>query len=219
MAVPAPTATAVVVAEVPDTVITPVLLLTHAPVPLELRTVLLPLQRESAPEILSGAAKTVTTVSVKQPPGAVYLMVLVPVATEPTTPVAAPMVATAVLLLAHVPPDGDDANVAVLPRQIPVVPVMVVGKGLTVTTCVLKQPVDASTWVTIAVPAERPLAVVVVAVPDTVTTAVLLLVHAPVPVEVSKVLLPAHTDRVPVISAGAARTVTTACKKQPPGAV
>jgi hypothetical protein len=141
------------------------------------------------------------------------------VATLLTIPVPAPTVATAVLLLVHVPPVGVDASVDVLPKQIPVVPVMAVGIAFTVTTAVLKQPVVANVWVMVAVPAPTPLAVVVAAVPETVTTPVLLLVHAPVPVEVSVVLLPSHIVVVPVMFAGTASTVATVSTKQPPASV
>ena len=129
------------------------------------------------------------------------------------------MVAVPVALLVHVPPEGVDDKEDVLPRQTLSEPEMLVGTTFTVTTAVLKHPVAASVCVMVAVPTPTPLAVVVAAVPDTVTTPVLLLVHAPVPVEVSVVLVPLQIENVPVISAGAANTVTTVSTKQPPASV
>jgi hypothetical protein len=133
-------------------------------------------------------------------------MVLVPVATLFTIPVPAPTVATAVLLLVHVPPVGVDTKVDVLPRHIPVVPVMAVGWGFTVTIAVLKQPVEVSVCVMTVVPALTLVTVPVVPVPDTVATLVVLLVQGPVPADVSVVGLPLQMAKVPVITAGAALT-------------
>ena len=49
-------------------------------------------------------------------------------------------VATAVLLLLHVPLEGELTKVVVRPVQIVALPVMAVGRGLTVTICVRLQP-------------------------------------------------------------------------------
>jgi hypothetical protein len=86
---------------------------------------------------------------------------------------------------------------------------MAVGIGLMVATAVLKQPVEANVWVIVAVPASIPVRVVVLPVPDTVATAVLLLVHGPVPAEESVDVAPSHISNVPVILAGTAFTVTS----------
>lgn len=66
-----------------------------------------------------------------------------PVATPLITavvPVVAPMVATPVEPLVHVPPDVVELNVVVLPTHIPNVPVIAAGGGLTVTVLVAVQP-------------------------------------------------------------------------------
>ena len=67
-------------------------------------------------------------------------MVLVPSAIPATTPVAAPTLATLVLLLAHAPPAGVDANVEFNPLHICSDPVIAVGSAFTVTTAVAVQP-------------------------------------------------------------------------------
>jgi hypothetical protein len=68
-------------------------------------------------------------------------MVAVPADTPVTTPRLV-TVATAVLLLAHVPPVVASERVVVLPVQIVVVPVIALGVGLTVKKVVALHPVD-----------------------------------------------------------------------------
>jgi hypothetical protein len=68
-------------------------------------------------------------------------MVAVPAVTPLTVPEPEPIVATALLLLAHAP-DGDAlASVVVDATHTVGVPVMVAGNGLTVNTDVVVQPV------------------------------------------------------------------------------
>jgi hypothetical protein len=55
------------------------------------------------------------------------------------------MVATAVLLLVQKPPGAELVNELVLPRQIPVMPVIPPGSGVTVTTIEAAQPVEEYT--------------------------------------------------------------------------
>lgn len=66
VAVPLPAPTTVVVAAVPVTVATDVLLLVHAPVPLEVSVNELPVQNNKVPDMFAGTASTVTTVVVVQ---------------------------------------------------------------------------------------------------------------------------------------------------------
>ncbi len=66
-----------------------------------------PWQRLSEPLIAPGSAFTVTIVVVMQPEPREYVMVLVPEATPQNRPVVASMVATAGLLLLHVPPPAE----------------------------------------------------------------------------------------------------------------
>jgi hypothetical protein len=61
----------------------------------------------------------------------------------------------------------------------------------------------------IAVPAPSPETVPVLAEPVTVATAVLVLVHGPVPLDESVVTSPSHTDKVPVMTDGRLLTVTS----------
>jgi hypothetical protein len=86
------------------------------------------------------------------------------------------------------------------------------GALFTVTAYVLKQP-PVDVYVIIAVPAVTP-----VTTPDaeTVAVAVLPLAHVPPAGELANVMLaPSHTFEGPIMSAGAAFTVTTLVRKQP----
>jgi hypothetical protein len=89
-------------------------------------------QTEPAPVMPAGSALTVIAFTVKQPPGSVYVMFVVPEAIPVTTPVVL-TVPTAVLLLDHVPPDVLCVKVAVLPTQTAEGPEIAAGALLTVT--------------------------------------------------------------------------------------
>ena len=123
-------------------------------------------------------------------------MVAVPAATPDTMP-DVPMVATPVLLLAHVPPLVVDDKVVVEPAHTEVVPVITAGSALTVYTAVPTQP-PLTVYEMVVVPAAK---VVTTPVPDTiVATLVLLLVHVPPLVGLLSVLpLPTHAANVPVM--------------------
>lgn len=69
------------------------------------------------------------------------MIVTVPVVTPDTIPVAVPIAAIAVLLLPHVPPVVASVSAAVLPVHTIAGPAIAEGKGFTVTTAVIKQPV------------------------------------------------------------------------------
>jgi hypothetical protein len=99
-----------------------------------------PLQTLAVPPIADGDALTVIVVVLKHPVGKVYVIVEVPAAIEVTTPVPE-ITATLASLLLHVPPTLASNNVVVRPVHTVVVPVITAGVGLTVTTCVLVQPV------------------------------------------------------------------------------
>lgn len=97
-----------------------------------------PTQTVPVPTLIgAGSALTVNTDDVKQPPGSVYVIVVVPSAKVVTTPVEALMVATVVLLLVHVPPPDVCVSVAVLPRHALSVPSIAGGALFTVTTVVV----------------------------------------------------------------------------------
>ena len=139
--------------------------------------------------------------------------VLVVATTWPvTTPVLTVTVAIAVLLLLHVPPPAS-LNVVVSPEQTVRLPKMAVGSGSTVTTAVIKQPVDDNVYVIVVVPTVPPFTIPVA---DPIVALVLLLVHVPPPVaSLNVVVSPKHTLRSPSIAVGTGFTVTTAVALQP----
>jgi hypothetical protein len=123
-----------------------------------------------------------------------------------------PMVATAVLLLVHVPPVVASASVAVAPTQADVGPVM--GENaFTVSTTEVKQP-PGSVYVIVGVPGAMP-----PSRPDAdpmVPCAVLLLVQVPPEVASESIVVwPTQTDGAPVIAAGEALTVNEAVLMHP----
>jgi hypothetical protein len=115
------------------------LLLLHVP-PVELlaHAVVAPAHTVLPPLIAPGAAYTERIVVTEQPDTA-YVIVAVPVAIAETTPVLL-TVATAVLLLLHVPPEVVFVRAVVLPAQTDVVPPMAEGVALTVIDFVAVQP-------------------------------------------------------------------------------
>jgi hypothetical protein len=88
-----------------------------------------------------GNGLIVTTFVVLQPEGNTYLIVVVPGAKPHTTPVEAPTVATAKLLLDQVPPAVTWLSVIQLPSQTVAAPVMAGGAAFTVTVAMPKQVV------------------------------------------------------------------------------
>lgn len=121
-------------------VATPVFVLVHTPPGTLLPNVdVRPIHTFRLPVIVPGLGLTVTTVVRLQPEGNEYVIIDVPAISPLTMPVVDPMVATAVLLLVHVPPDTVLPSVVVKPIHTLVAPVMVVGVGCTVTILVTKQ--------------------------------------------------------------------------------
>lgn len=116
-------------------VATELLLLVHEPPLAALASVdVLPMHMPKAPLMEAGAALTVTTTELRQPPPVLYDMVEVPAETALTMPDALPMVATVLLLLVHEPPLPEVVSVEVAPVQSAVVPLMPPPDVLTVTT-------------------------------------------------------------------------------------
>ena len=184
------------------------------PAGVALSVVLLPIQTVSVPLIVPGAALTVTTADVLQPP-AVYTTVAVPALLPPMKP-GLSSVATVVGVTDHVPPVVVLLSVVVRPTHSVRLPVMAAGVGVTVTTLVVVQP-PTEAAVIVAVPGVMP---VTTPVPDTVAMAVLELLQATgLVVVLSVVVLPTHTVAVPVIAVGTGVTVTTAVVTQPPAEV
>jgi hypothetical protein len=115
-------------------------------------------------------------------------------------------VATAVLLLVHVPPVMASLRTIVKPWQTFAAPIIAEGVGRTVTVVVVMHPfVYIITAVPGAMPETMPVVAPIVAVP-----VLPLLQVPPVVVLLSFVIaVPMHTTVLPVIAAGLAPTVTT----------
>ena len=128
-------------------------------------------------------------------------------------------VAIVVALLLHAPDGVVLPSVLVPPMQLASVPVMLAGKGLTVTGVVAKQPL-ANEYVIFGVPAATP---VTIPVPvPTSATDVLLLLQLPKPEgSLRLIVLPTHTLNTvdAVIGSGVGFTVTTVVVKQPVASV
>lgn len=118
--------------------------------------------------------------------------------------------ATAVLLLLHMPPVVVLLSVADVPWHIVVVPPISAGRAFIVTIIWAAHPV-IDTNVMDEVPAIRPLTMPAEPI---VATVVLLLLHVPLP-SASVVVLPAHAVGMPLIAGGNAFIVTTAMVIQP----
>ena len=80
-------------------------------------TVVNPIQPSVTPFIAPGTGLTVIVVVAVQPADSVYVMVLVPVVIPVAKPVPVIIVATAVLLLLHVPPDVGSVKGVVNPTH------------------------------------------------------------------------------------------------------
>ena len=139
-------------------------------------------------------------------------MVVVPAVNAETSPVPDVMVATAVLVLLHVPPVETSDRVVVVPAQIVVVPVIGV-VGFTVTMAVVVHP-PAVTNVIVEVPGAIPLIMPVVS--PAVATAVLPLVQVPPRSRSLKDMVkPGQTSVAPCITSGTGFTVNTPVRIQP----
>ena len=95
------------------------------------------------PIIAAGSGFTVTTLNAIHPVGSVYVIVAVPPAPTPEIIPPVPAMATAVLLLDHVPPPGS-VNIVVEPEQTVGVPPIGFGKRFIVTVLVAVQPVTGN---------------------------------------------------------------------------
>lgn len=127
------------------------------------------------------------------------------------------MVATALLLLSHVPPDIAWVSVAVVPAQMLVGPEIAVGAALTVTVVILRHPGVDNWYVMLTLPALTPVTrPAMVPAEPTVAMEVALLVHQPPDVALANVVIPpTHTSGFPVFAARAAFTVTVVTLRQP----
>ncbi len=120
-----------------------VVLLLHVPpdVP-SVRFIVLPWQTTEGPPMAVAAAFTVTDVVTKHPPLTVYVTVVVPEVMPNIVPVLTleDAVATAVLLLVHVPNETRSLSVVLEPAQSEVVPEIEEGAAFTVTIAAAVQP-------------------------------------------------------------------------------
>src|SRR5882762_4599051 len=112
--------------DVPTVASEPSLLL-HAPLAVaSLSDVVKPTQTVAVPDIAAGIGLMVTTVVDLQPVDNKYVIVAVPDPAPVTMPFVEPMVATDVLLLAHVPPGVVSFRLSVAATQTGVEPVIAV---------------------------------------------------------------------------------------------
>jgi len=194
-----------------------VLLLLHvAPMLVVLNVVLAPAQTANVPVMALGAGCTVTTTVVKHAEeGSVYVIVVVPPArpTPVTTPEDEPTVATAGVLLLHVPPGVVWLSADVMPGQSTVTPLIAPGVGLTVSTASRKHSAGGILYVILVVPTEMPVKVpggAMVANPPGV------IVHVPPAGEEEMVVVfPTHVTSSPVRGAGSGLIVMVLVIEQP----
>jgi hypothetical protein len=147
--------------------------------------------------VIGATGFTSTVVVVKQPPGAVYVILAVPPDAPLTIPEEAPTVATPVAPEDHVPPAVAFINVMVVPWQTDVAPLIAVS-AFTEMTIVAVQP-KLVVYVIVAVPTDTPLRVLELLM---VATAVLLLAHVPPPaMSLSVMFPPGQTVAAPEIGA------------------
>jgi hypothetical protein len=177
----------------------PASLLLHVPPPgAASSSVADPAHTADAPSIAPGCAFTVTTSVAAHTPGP-KLIVEVPGLRPVTTPDGS-IVATAVLLLLHVPSVLVSVNVMLLPWQIIPEPVIVSPEGFTRTVAVTLQPA-AVVKVTVALP--LPCVATVPLKVSITTTEVSLLLHVPPPgLLVSVVPVPWHSVVAPLMPPG-----------------
>lgn len=134
-------------------------------------------------------------------------MVAIPPLMPVTIPVLEPMVATEPSLLLHEPPEVASDSVLAAPAQRLLLPVIAVGKALTVTVRIVTQPA-ADVYVMTTLPALIP-----ITTPEPSTVARVLSPEVQLPPVVASdndVVEPTQTPAVPVMAAGAALTVSAA---------
>lgn len=180
------------------TVPTAVLLLLQVPPVGEgVRDVVEPTQIDDDPDNV-GVAFTVIVLVTEHVP-MLYVTIEVPAATPSSDPLDEPMVATAVLPLAHEPPETEFVSVIDCATQTEAGPPIAAGVLLTVTTCVTVLP--PAVYDTVAVPDEIPPTTPDVAL--TVATPTALLAHVPPDtLLLSVIVFPEHTWKGEPVIAG-----------------
>jgi len=185
------------------TVATAVLLLVQVPPVLGVTLAVLPTFTAVAPPSVGRALTVKDTVAVQPVLVWVKVKVIVPALTPVTTP-ALVTVATALLLLAQVPPVLG-VTFAVLPTHTAVAPPKA-GTSLTVKDLVAAQPVLVSVNVKVTVPALTPVTTPALV---TVATALLLLAQVPPVFGVTLAVLPTQTSVAPPVTGAPGTVVIT----------
>ena len=185
--------------------------LVHAPPPAPFTSVMVWPAHTLPGPVTGVTVVTVTTVEDGHPSAVVYTIVAVPVATPLTAP-PVPTAATAILLLAHVPPGTALNSVVENAAHVLAVPVLY-SLGYTVKLFVALQP-SGEVKEMAAAPADRP-DKLPVAEPMAATDGFDEL-HVPVVVAVESVVLPPrHNEETPDIAAGTGYTVAVLVDWQP----
>jgi hypothetical protein len=209
-----PAAMPLTIPVVAPTVATDELLLDHVPPEVALVSVVVePMQTDEEAGLMAGGAAMTVTAFVTKHPATVYVIVAVPVPVPVTIPVL-PIVATDVLLLAHVPPGVASDNESVVPMQIVAPPEGLIAAGLPLTVKVAVTKQVALAYVITAVPTETPVATPVDE-PMVATDVLPLLQVPPLVASVKVVVAPTHTESAPDIAAGIALTVNALVAAQP----
>ena len=132
-------------------------------------------------------------------------------------PVPEPIVATDVLLLLHIPNGDESLRLVLNPTHTSAVPAIAAGSGTTVTTAVATQPVLATVYAIVSIPAVIPFTT---PVEPPIVAFPLDADHVPPEVvSVNVVEDPTHVPRTPPIAFGSGFTVTTVVAIQPVGNV
>ena len=102
-----------------------------------------PSQTLAVPDMAAGSGLTVSVKVLKHPSGNVQLISVVPADIPEMIPVTEPIVAMAVLLLLHIPLDGESDNIVVVDGQRLAAPRIAPGCTFTVTTMAVAHPVGS----------------------------------------------------------------------------
>jgi hypothetical protein len=166
------------------------------------------------PVIAGGGGNTVINLLTVQPEPREYCIVAKPADIPHTIPLVEFTVATAVLLLVHVPPLVPSVSGVHDPTHTLPEPPMPTGGAVTVNTELIEHP-EGGVYVTVVVPGLTPVIIPEVAGPNVATDRTLLLHVPPAGVELSVDVEPAHAWAVPMIEPGKPFTVTTTDFVQP----
>jgi hypothetical protein len=169
-----------------------------------------PIHTLYVPVLVAGKGLIVIDFVTKHPVGIVYVIVAVPAFVPVTEPDVDPTV-TLPLVLPQVPPVVALVKVIVEPLHVLPAPDIAAGNGFTEATTDLAQPVG-SIYETLAVPTPTP----TIGIGETDTTDGLSVDQVPPAVALlSRLVVPRHRLKVPVMPLGSAFTVSGLVTKQP----